>query len=118
MTSLSKKELDKVNFADLSNYDEETLTYHIPKINVIKFQVNHSYIVSIKDSIYSNDVLKSNYNKGEFPPCKCLLVDVLGIFNKVLKVNSIEYNLELDKPLTKIWSGYLTIRDIEIVKEV
>ena len=91
---LVKEQLNKVVYADLSNYDEKTNTYHIPKINQIKLQVNHSYIVKIKDSLCENELLKSNYNQGRTPPYKSYLIDIVSILGKIIKVNGVEYDLE------------------------
>ena len=91
---LVKEQLNKVVYADLSNYDEKTNTYHIPKINQIKLQINHSYIIKIKDSLYENELLKSNYNQGRTPPYKSYLIDIVSILGKIIKVNGVEYDLE------------------------
>lgn len=115
---LIQDQLNKVIYADLSNYDDKTNTYHIPKINQIKLQINHSYIIRIKDSLYSNEVLKSNYNQGKTPSYKCYLIDIISILGKIIKVNGVEYDLETNQPLNNLWSGYLSIKDIEIIKEM
>ena len=113
-----KNQLNKVVYADLSNYDEKTNTYYIPKINQIKLQINHSYIIKVKDSLYNNELLKSNYNQGRTPPYKNYLIDVVSILGKVIKVNGVEYDLENNRVLNNLWSGYLSIKDIEILKEM
>lgn len=115
---LVKDQLNKVVYADLSNYDEKTNTYHIPKINQIKLQINHSYIIKIKDSLYMNELLKSNYNQGRTPPYKCYLIDIVSILGKIIKVNGVEYDLEKNQTLNNLWSGYLSIKDIEIIREM
>lgn len=114
---LFDEQLDKVIYADLSNYDETTKTYFIPKINKIKLKINHSYIIKIKETIKSNDILRNNYNKGREPEIAYYLIDVISILNKVIKVNAIVYNIENNITENKFWSGYLSIKDIEIIKE-
>lgn len=115
---LVKDQLSKVIYADLSNYDESANTFYIPKINQIKLQINHSYLVKIKDSLYNNEILKSNYNQGRTPPYKSYLIDVVSILNKIIKVNGVEYDLEKNQTLNNLWGGYLSIKDIEIIKEI
>lgn len=114
---LIQEQLKRIQFADLSNYDKETNTYHIPKINQIKLKVNHQYLIKIKDSLYNNEILRNNYNNGKNPPCKCYLVDVVLILGKIIKVNGVEYDLTLNKVLNTLWSGYLAIKDIEVLEE-
>ena len=115
---LIQEQLGKVVYANLSSYDKETHTYYIPKINQIKLQVNHSYIIKVKDSLYENDLLKSNYNQGRTPPYKSYLIDIVSILGRVIKVNGVEYDLEKNQTLNNLWSGYLSIKDIEILKEM
>lgn len=115
---LIQEQLNKVVYADLSKYDEETHTYYIPKINQIKLQINHSYIIRVKDSLYENGLLKSNYNQGRTPPYKSYLIDIVSILGRVIKVNGVEYDLEKNRTLNNLWSGYLSIKDIEILKEM
>ena len=114
---LFNEQLDKVVYADLSNYDAATKTYHIPKINRIRFKLNHSYIIRIKDSIKNNDILRSNYNRGNEPEITTYLIDIISVLNKVIKVNAIKYNTEEDKTENIYWNGYLSIKDIEIIRE-
>lgn len=115
---LVKEQLSKVYYADLSNYNEEENSYFIPKINKIKIQLNHTYIIEIKESIKDNQTLKCNYNKGEIPPFKCCLIDVSLVLGKIIKVNGVEYDINNKSPLNKIWSGYLAIDDIKVLEEV
>ena len=112
-----EEQLKKVIYADLSHYDESTNTYYIPKIDKEKLEVNKSYIIHIKDSLYNNDVLKFNYNNGRVPPYKDYLVDIVSIIGKNIKVNAVRYDSEKDKVLNDMWSGYLTINDIDVVKK-
>ena len=96
---LVKEQLSKVQFADLSNYDEKTNIYYIPKINQIKLKISHQYIIKIKDSLYSNEILKTNYNNNSVPPFNCYLIDIMNILNRIIKVNAIEYDIENNKTL-------------------
>ena len=115
---LIKEQLSKVQFADLSNYDGSANTFYIPKINQIKLIVNHQYIIKIKDSLYSNELLKTNYNNNSIPPFNCYLIDVMSILNKIIKVNAIEYDIENNKTLNNSWGGYLSIKDVDVIEEI
>ena len=115
---LVKEQLSRVQFADLSNYDESANTFYISKINQIKLKVGNSYIIKVKDSIKEDEILKSNYNQGKNPPINYLLIDVLNILGKIIKVNSIEYDIVNNQTIGNLWGGYLTIKDVEIIKEM
>ena len=114
---LIREQLSKVQFANLSNYDEATKTYHIPKVNQIKLKANHSYVIRLKESILSNDVLRVNYNQGKVPELGSYLIDVISILNRVVKVNAVKYDEQRGSTTNTWWSGYLAINDMEIVKE-
>lgn len=114
---LVQKQLSMVQFADLSNYDEATKTYHIPKVNKIRIELNHSYIIRVKDSIKNNDLLRNNYNRGNEPELTTYLIDVIAVLNKVIKVNAVKYNIKENKVENTYWNGYLSVKDIEIIKE-
>ena len=57
MTSLAKKQLSKVKFADLSNYDANTNEYFIPKKVEIKLELNNCYIIKVSDSWRTNKLI-------------------------------------------------------------
>lgn len=114
---LIKEQLSKVQFADLSNYDAVTKTYHIPKVNQIKLKANHSYVIRLKESAPDNDVLRVNYNQGRVPELGSYLIDVISLLNRVVKVNAVKYDEQRRSTTNIWWSGYLAISDMEIVKE-
>lgn len=114
---LIEKQLSKVSYADLSNFDKSTNTYYIKRVLKTKFEVNQIYVVKLKDSLFENELLKVNYNQNTVPPHKLYMIDVINILGKVIKVNAVEYDLNLNKPLVDRWSGYLTIKDIEVIKK-
>lgn len=58
MNKIIKEQLDKVTRADLSNFNEETNTYFIPKKNEIKVENNKAYLIHIKEDFFKNSVVK------------------------------------------------------------
>lgn len=115
---LVQKELGKVIYADLSNYDEKTNTYHIPKVNMIKCDVGGCYLVHIKDSFFNDRLLRSNYNKGSQPTFEVCLIDVLSSLGKLIKVNMAEYDEVNNRILSGKWSGYIARNQLEIVRKL
>ena len=114
---LIKQQLSSVQFADLSNYDRQNNIYHIPHTNQIKLKINHSYLIKIKESIINNDIHKVNYNEGKVPDIGRYVIDVISILNKIIKVNAVKYDEEKEKETNVWWSGYISLNDIEIIKE-
>lgn len=60
VSPLIEKELKKVEKADLSNFDPLTNTYIIKKRKDIKIEEDNCYLIYLKDSLFSNDVVKIN----------------------------------------------------------
>lgn len=60
MNSLIKKQLDLITEADLSNFDPETNTYHIPKRQDIKVEEENCYLIHCKPSLFLNETVKIN----------------------------------------------------------
>ena len=60
INKLVQQELNKVAVADLHNYDSATNTYTIPKKQGIKPEVHHFYLISIKSTLYTDEVLRDN----------------------------------------------------------
>lgn len=60
MSDLIKKQLEKVQIADLSNFDPKTNTYIIPQKKSIKIENNKAYLIYLNDSFFYNTTLKDN----------------------------------------------------------
>ena len=60
MNSLIEKELKKVEQADLSNFDRNTNTYHIPRKVDIKIKEDACYLIYLEDSFFNDQTLKIN----------------------------------------------------------
>lgn len=117
MNKLIKEQLEKVNFADLSHFDDKTNTYFIPKKKEINYEVDKSYLIRLKPSFRTNEVVIVNWNGNKTPIYNTLIVDVQKILGKMVKVNCIGYDEETDSSLDYFWSGWLYIPDTEIIKK-
>lgn len=115
---LVQRELEKVIYADLSNYDKETNTYHIPRVETIRLRSNHCYIVNLKASFFRNSTLRTNYNHNTCPTFECCMIDVLSSLGKLIRINAIEYDIGREKALSNRWSGYVYITDLDVIKEI
>ena len=115
---LIQHQLERVIYADLSHYDATTRTYYIPLEKNIQIRRDHSYLIRIKSSVSENEILKTNYNNGQTPPAQYYLVDVIAVLKNVIKINGVEYDINNSTSLNSHWSGYLALRDIEVLKEM
>lgn len=113
-SQLAKQHLKSCTYADLSNYDEVTNTFIIPKYNKPKYDVGKMYLVQLAPNLVNNtdSVIATNWNNGTAPKSSFLKIYVSGIFGKMIKVDSIAVDAETKRDLGLIWSGYLPTSEL------
>ena len=113
MNKLIKEQLQKVSVADISNYDEKNQIINIPKFKQDRYIVGTCYLVCLDDTLlndYGNPILVSNWNKGTYPRCKYMKIDVLKTMGKMINVNGIGFDYTTKQNTTYVWSGWLPIQ--------
>ena len=121
MRKLTREQLLKVSVANLSNYDFSTETYHIPKLEYDRYEVDKCYIICLDDSLLTptgNEILVANWNKGSYPPCKFMKIDVTTVYGKMIYVNAMGYDYYNQVNLNVLWQGWLPIQLIKIVERI
>lgn len=121
MNKIIKEQLNKIQVANMDNYNEDIYSFIIPKYNADRFEEDKCYLIELSDSLIKNNkdsLLQCNWNKGTYPVSKYLKIDVSQIMGKMIKVNSIAYDYENQKDLNIIWSGWLPIDLIKIIEVV
>ena len=118
MNKILLQQLQKTQ-VDLSNYDEDTCTYTIPKINSIKLEVGSYYLIELADALLNStslSMLVSNWNHGTHPISKYYKVDISAINGKMIKVVGLGYDPVNNKDLD-MWSGWLPINHITVIQK-
>ena len=121
MNQLIRKQLLQCKVADLSDYNEETLEFNIPKCTTTRLIEGKSYIIKLEPSLLKpnpGDTFHINWNKGEVPLSSAMLVEVGKINGKVIYVFGIGYDLEENKTTSNVWTGWLPTERIAVVKGV
>ena len=118
VNDLIEKELKKVEKADLTHFNSETNTYFIPKRKDIKIEEDCCYLVRLKDTIFSNETLKVNWNNGSLPTYNYLKIDVSKMLPKMIKVVAVGFDNETQTDIAYFWSGWLTLDEIEVIKKI
>ena len=118
MNNLIEKELEKVERADLTNFDPETNTYHIPKRTDIRVLVDKCYLVYLTDSFFADTTLKVNWNNNSVPSYRYLKIDVSKVMSKMIKVVGIGYDFDKKQDISYFWSGWLSLDKIKILEEI
>lgn len=119
MNPIIKKQLEQVKVADLSNYNPETRTYSIPKYNQTRILEGESYIVKLDQTLLipnPGDSFHINWNKGILPLSDTMLIEVSKVNGKVIYVDGVGYDLDSNKTTLDVWSGWLPVEKLTVVK--
>lgn len=118
MVEIVKKQLEKVQYADLSNFDAATNTYIIKKRVDIKLEVDSCYLIRVKPSAYNNQVVIVNWNNGNMPSTEYLKVDISKVMGKMVRVVGIAHDYHNHQDLASFWSGWLSTDDVEVLEKL
>ena len=117
MRKIIQQQLEKVEYADLSNLKEGE-PFIIPKRLKNNIELGKEYIIELKDDLLvkgKNDILESNYNHGKVPPCKYLHGEAESNLGKLVLFTGCGYN---EGDLGIFWRGYLPKDKIKIVRQL
>ena len=115
MNDLIKKQLDSVQVADLSHFNPEDNSYFIPQRKTVKLEVNHAYLIYLKDSFFYNEIVIKNWNNNQLPVDRYLKVEINQVMAKMIKVMSIGYDFLNKIDTNKFWSGWIDWHDIDVL---
>ncbi len=121
MNKIIEEQLKKCQVAELSDFDSASGVYHIKRFKQAKMEVDACYLIRIGKHLLNRDtsqMLASNWNKGTVPPCEYMKIDVVKSMGKMIRVNGIGYESETKQDLNCVWSGWLPLRDIEVIERI
>jgi len=116
--SLIEKELKKVKYADLSTFDINTNTYFIKKRNDIKIEEDKSYLIYLEDSFFNDLDLKIKWNSNLSPNYRCLKVVIDKLYLDMVKISGIAYDLNMNKDIAYVWSGWSHLNQIKVLQKL
>lgn len=120
MRELIKKQLQKCSYADLSNFDPETRTYHIPKYSKPHYEIGKMYLIQLPAAIVgrTDSVIATNWNNGTAPQYEFLKIHVSKTLGKMIYVDSIGYDTEAQRDINILWTGWLPTESITLVNQL
>jgi len=118
VNNLIKKQLESVQIADLSNFNEEDNTYFIPQKKTIKIERNKAYLIYVGDSFFYNKVVQDNWNKGLTLKDRYIKAEVDDIIGKMIKVTCIGYDVLNKQDTNNFWNGWLPLDSIQVLQKL
>lgn len=117
MRKLIQQQLEKVEYADLSDLKEDE-SFIVPKRSKTNLEIGQEYIIELNDDLLvpgKNEILESNYNHGRVPPNKQLHGEAESALGKLLLFTGCGYD---GGDLDTFWRGYLPKDKIKIIKKL
>ena len=124
MNPLVKSQLEKIRGVVIPDYDDSTLQIHIPiksEVATITLEQDKCYVVSVEDYILNPPdgfTLHTNWNNNKIPKHKFMKIDVCKIMGKMVKVNSIGYDIVNKTNINDMWEGWLPESSITIIERL
>ena len=123
MNPLIKVQLDKIRGVDLPPYDDNTLTINIERMSHSSNELKQDecYLISVEDYILNPPdgfTLHTNWNGNKIPKHKFMKVDVTKIMGKMIKVNSIGYDMFNNTNINDMWEGWLPEKSITVIERL
>ncbi len=108
------KLLAQCRYADTSNFDPKTDTYHIPKYSKPVYDVGGCYLVRLSSAIVknANSALATNWNQGRAPQVDCMKIYVSKCLGPNIYVDGAGYDMAEAKDLSYMWSGWLEVKEL------
>lgn len=124
MNPLIKEQLKKINRVKVPSFDENTQTITLLKSDIQStdsLQEDRCYLISVEDYILNPPegfTLHSNWNNNIVPKHKFMKIDVSKIMGKMVKVNSVGYDMKHQVDCNDVWSGWLPRKSITIIESL
>lgn len=120
MRDTTKKQLEQCRYADLSNYDSVTNTYHIPKYTKPTYDVGKYYLVKLSQILVNNNnsVLAANWNHCTSPSTDYLKIVVNKQLGKNILVDGLAFDPVTNSDLNSMWSGWLPIDELTQISKL
>lgn len=121
MNSIISKQLNQLKVAKIDRQDENNNTFYFKKINNNKIKIDSCYLIKLPKALRDVSICDSflyNLNKGNLPKHEFMKIDVIAFKSSYAQVNGVYYDNINNKNLSEVWSGWLPINQIDIVKEL
>lgn len=124
-TKFVKEELKKCKYAKVSellnNEDNNITQIKIEKLKEICLEENKYYLIQLSDYVTNpstNSTLSSNWNNNTYPKYSYWKVEISKIMANMVKINGVAFDYQKGTDINELWSGWVPIDSIFIIKEL
>jgi hypothetical protein len=124
MNPLIKTQLNKIRTVKIPPYEDNTTSITIPMRtpnDPIILEEDKCYLIQVEDYILNPPdgfTLHTNWNHNKIPKCKYMKIDVNKIMGKMIKVNSIGYDMDSKVNINEMWEGWLPEKSIIVLERL
>lgn len=125
MNPLVEAQLKKIMEIVDIDFDDKTAHISIPQNSIAQnpnsLSVDCCYLVSVDDYILNPPdgfVLHTNWNNNRIPKDKVMKIDVITRMGKMIKVNSIGYDMKNKVSTNNVWEGWLPEKSITVIERL
>lgn len=121
MNKIVKEQLKKCETARLPNFDDNTTHLLIKKYEPISVVANCYYLIEISAGVLNptaNSLLASNWNNGSIPKYNHYKCEINRVVGTMIKVTGLAFDINTNSDINEMWSGWLPLDGINIIKKL
>lgn len=124
MNSIIKQQLDSCTDLKISPYDESSTCITIEKKSdyiYVTLKEGHQYIVELEDYLLfppQDSSLHANWNQNIKPVDKFMQVVVKQLMGSMVNVSGYGYDNQLNSLNNNLWSGWVPVKSLKLIKEI
>lgn len=121
---LIKQQLKYCRIAQIPNYAETDGGITIERVNSVSEICLHEggfYLIELADYIihpYDGFDLHVNWNNNIVPSDKYMKCECIKIMGNMIKINGVGFDYDRGIDLNSVWSGWVPIKSMRIIKEI
>ncbi len=125
MNPLIETQLNKLKSVVNVDFDSSSTQIIIPQnphtVSSNELKTDCCYLISVEDYILNPPdgfTLHSNWNNNKIPKDRVMKIDVINKMGKMIKVNSIGYDMKNQRDTNNVWEGWLPEKSITIIERL
>lgn len=121
LDKIIKTQLEKLEVAKVSQYNEEKHRYLFKKISGLNIELNKTYIIKLDKQLLNKDIntfLVNNWNGGKIPLFNIIKGKVVQILGTMYKISGIYLDEHYNIIEGQSWEGWFPLEKLEIINSL